>query len=63
MFIHAPQYLPEIPGGVVLPVLNKKQEAVWLGMKKNKQQVHLGPIILSLTFGCLNDEDEVGSKQ
>ncbi|MEO2048669.1 MAG: hypothetical protein ABGX16_19105 [Pirellulales bacterium] len=62
MFIHGPQFLPEIPGRVVLSVLNKKQEAVWLGMKKNKQQVHLGPIILSQTFGCVDDEEVVNGQ-
>jgi hypothetical protein len=57
MFIHGPQFLPEIPGRVVLPVLNKKQEAVWLGMKKNKQPVHIGLINFGQTFGWVDDEE------
>jgi hypothetical protein len=57
MFIHGPQFLPEIPGRVVLSVLNKKQEAVWLGMKKNKQPVHIGLINFGQTFGWVDDEE------
>jgi hypothetical protein len=63
MFIHGPQFLPEIPGRVVLSVLNKKQEAVWLGMKKNIQQIHFGQIAFGQTFGWVDDEEEVSSEQ